>query len=65
MNNLYKELFNLPKLMSKDQAYFETVAQRMYETSSPKDFDVPEPWLNDNNKQLWQKAIRELKKIDK
>lgn len=65
MDSLYKELTCIPKLMSREQAEFQHIADEMFKISKPSDFGIPEAWLNDRNKALWSKAIRELKKLDK
>jgi len=33
--------------------------------AKPETFDIPDDWLNDKNEKLWNKSIRELKKVDK
>ena len=64
-NSLYKELFAYPKRMSHDQAEFQSVQEQMLQDASPETFDIPQEWLNSQNSQLWNKAIRELRKVDK
>jgi hypothetical protein len=65
MDSLYKELTCIPKLMSREQAEFQHIADEMFKHAKPADFFIPEGWLNERNKALWSKAIRELKKLDK
>lgn len=64
-NSLYKELFAYPKRMSREQAEFQSVQEQMLHDVKPETFDVPPEWLNPQNAQFWNKAIRELRKVDK
>ena len=64
-NSLYKELFAYPKRMSREQAEFQSVQEQMLQEAKPETFDIPPEWLNPQNSQFWNKAIRELRKVDK
>jgi len=64
-NSLYKELFAYPKRMSREQAEFQSVQEQMLQDATPETFDIPPEWLNAQNSTLWNKAIRELRKVDK
>jgi len=64
-NSLYKELFAYPKRMNREQAEFQSIQEIMLQDAKPEIFDIPKEWLNPQNSQLWNKAIRELRKVDK
>ena len=65
MTTLYKEMFAYPKRMNEEQAEYQHVQEKMNLIATPEMFGTPSDWVNSNNMQLWQKCIREFRKLDK
>ena len=64
MNGLYKGLFASRRLAT-EEATFQRKVEVLNESVGPRDFGIPPNQITDLNMAMYQKAIKELQKVEK